>query len=322
MQFNHALTIIVASIYYFLLTVLSPSAVLTEAEIATDEYAYGLTQTKFNDLKRPVEIRLAQAKKAIKPNLIIIDGAKGSTKADGNTQPAPETVPQPPVQGTLSDAARTWKIISATRDISVIDRFIASYPGTIQASLAAQRRGELARAVPVEVLEPIEQLEQLEPVPPIVQPQKAPAEKAQPDTKVPPKAPIKKAKTCRRGERLSSKGVCYKVKTVKTCKAGQKLSSRGKCYTPKAKKIVKRCKLGQRLSSKGRCYTPRQKIVKTCRPGERLSRSGVCYLPKSRAAKISRPPPRKEARICRWCETVDGGSRYVCGRSSIARDCN
>lgn len=40
---------------------------------------------------------------------------------------------------------------------------------------------------------------------------------------------------------------------LKTCKAGQKLSSKGNCYTPKVT-----CKSGQKLSSKGNCYWPKK----------------------------------------------------------------
>ncbi|MEM8811013.1 MAG: caspase family protein [Pseudomonadota bacterium] len=73
------------------------------------------------------------------------------------------------------------------------------------------------------------------------------------------------AKTCPAGQKLSSKGVCYKERTKtarESCGAGQKRNSKGVCYTPRAA-TAKACPRGQRRNSKGVCYTPRTQAKST-----------------------------------------------------------
>ncbi len=302
-------------------------------------------------------ILIAQAKKPVRKKFQIIDGSSKSGAAESDVDSVPRSIPPLPETGGKSDAARTWDIVSSTTDIAVLDRFIARYPGTIQAALAAQKRGELARAMPTKLPDPVQQIETVAPSTRDLaldiqvellrlgcQPgglngkwRKSSIEAAErfnkfanteSDTDFPnldllENVRARQAKVCP-DRRDAGKEKPKQPKLGKICKAGQKLSSKGRCYTPKAKKSAKKCRLGQRLSSKGRCYTPRQKITKSCRPGERLSSKGRCYVPKQRSTNYSRKPepPAKQVRQCRWCETVYGGSEYICGRAKIARECN
>lgn len=101
--------------------------------------------------------------------------------------------------------------------------------------------------------------------------------------------------TCSARQELSG-GQCV----AKTCARGEKLSSKGQCYTPK-KTAARSCSQGQKKNSKGVCYTPRTS-VKACPSGQRKNSRGVCYTPKrevknTRPAKIqTRPQPAKTSK--------------------------
>ncbi len=314
-------------------------------------------------------VRLAQVKKPIKPQFKITGGDNSLEDQNDDSSGAPKLSPSMPdgkARGEKSDAAKTWEIISATKDPAVLDRFIAKYPGTIQAALAAQKKGELARAVPVIEAQPAKRSsvdkpkQEPEKKISVVEPDQEPAnlvleiqnelrrvgcDPGEPDGKWGGKStraaeqfgrhtgleadtsranlrllaniqtrrervcPVTcgagtfladgqcVAKTCPRGQRLSSNGECYRVKTAKTCKKGQKLSSKGRCYTPKARKTTTR---------------------QSCRRGERLSSRGVCYVPRRQAAKTSKRV-KTGKRQCSWCERRDGRTDYICGRKRIQR---
>lgn len=113
---------------------------------------------------------------------------------------------------------------------------------------------------------------------------------------VKPASKSRSVKTCPAGQKLSSKGTCYrpKTKTVKTCPAGQKPSSKGNCYTPK-KKVAKKCAAGQKLSRKGNCYTPKAKTAKACPSGQRRSSKGHCYTPVQKQAQCG-PGERRSSK--------------------------
>lgn len=284
-----------------------------------------------------------EVRKPVKPQLRIIDGSTN-------------TAPRKIERAGKSDAARTWEIISKTKDIVVLDRFISQYPDSFQASLAAQRRGELQRST-VEVK----------------------TDRGQPPQKI---APVLKNTNlvldiqrqlsrlgCRPGRadgkwgrksviaarlyskhskivvetehpnaallasvRASDAGVCPLVCgakfdaiggrcVAKTCLAGQRLSSIGRCYIPK---VTKTCGPGQKLSSKGRCYTP--KTAKSCKRGERLSSRGVCFVPKARKVSTPRKPSKPARNRCSWCESSRGVTVYACGakltRLRASGNCN
>ena len=274
----------------------------------------------------------AEVRKPVKPQLRIIQGS-------------PDAAPRKIERAGKSEAARTWEIISRTKDIVVLDRFISQYPGSFQASLAAQRRGELLRTA-VEVKTDKSQPPQK--IIPVLRNPNLVREIQEQLSRLgcqPGPADGKWGKKSVLAARLYSKHSNIVVETerpnaallasvqasnadicplicgakfdaiggqcvAKTCPAGQRLSSKGRCYKPKT---AKTCGRGQKLSSKGRCYTP--KTTKSCKRGERLSSRGICFVPKARTRKNS--TPRKTAKPtknrCSWCETNRGVQVYVCG---------
>ena len=301
------------------------------------------------------DLVIAQAAEPIKPQLQITEGEPGSdaSGSESPTQAKPATKP-----ANRSDAARAWDIVKDSTDTAVFDRFIEEFPGSLQAALAAQRRGELARAAPAgqtrtATPDPEPDLPKTPP-PPLLSAEELALEvqkelarlgcnPGQPDGRW-------GGRSQAAAERFSQHAgitvnaqepspdmllilqsrqgrvcplVCAATENqvdgrcvAKTCPAGQRLSSKGNCYKPAT---AKTCKPGQRLSSKGRCYTPRAKraTAKKCRPGERLSSRGTCFVPRKKTATVSKPKRAKGPR-CVWCERSNGQTSYVCGAKQIA----
>ena len=303
------------------------------------------------DIPGYAPVLIAQGKKPIKPQLQITDGDVETFPKDA---PRLAPVSRTPAPQEKSEAAKTWDIISGTQDPEVLNRFIAKFPGTIQAALAAQKNSNLARSIPAIEPEPAEPIGVSEPDPAPedlaldiqnelqrlgCSPGKADgkwgtrttrsakrftrqtgidAVTTIPNTDLLAKLRARSEPACRlqcgRGKSVVN-GQCV----ARSCPSGQRLSSKGNCYKPRT---AKTCTSGQKLSSKGRCYTPKvkkAKTVKTCRRGERLSSRGVCFVPKPRVVKTSKPIVKKK-QICTPCERSSGQIIRVCGREKINRD--
>ncbi len=263
----------------------------------------------------PAQAEVTTPLQPVKPTYRIIKGTSDEPTAKKPAKPG------------NSDAARTWAVISETKDISVLDRFIAQFPGSKQALLALNRRDGLVRGSvdtktnQTQRPEPAVQFEERPEFSRAIQSElfRMGCEPGRPDGQWGRKS-IDAANrfskyagvTVETGYpniallasvQAGADNVCplecgVKFDSIggqcvaKTCPSGQKLSSAGACYAPK---IVKTCKPGQRLSSKGRCYTPR--TVKTCKAGQKLSSKGRCYTPK--AAKVCRQGERLSSRgVC------------------------
>jgi len=301
----------------------------------------------------PAQAEVTTPLQPLKPTFRIIKGTSDETTVDEPTAKKPAK----PAKPGNSDAARTWAVISETKDITVLDRFIAQFPGSEQALLALNRRDELVRGSvdtktrQTQRPEPPVQFEERPEFSRAIQTElfRMGCEPGRPDGQWGRKS-IDAAKRFSKysgvavetgypniallaSVQAGADNVCplecgVKFDNIggqcvaKTCKPGQKLSSSGVCYTPKT---VKTCKAGQKLSSKGRCYTP--KAAKVCRQGERLSSRGVCFKPKPVKKQVATPrkvnKPNKNR--CTWCRTKTGTEVYVCGaritRLQASGDC-
>lgn len=258
----------------------------------------------------------AEVRKPIKPKFRIVQGA---------TDPVPRKINP----ARKSEASSTWKIISGTKDIGVLNRFISQYPESFQASLAAQRRRQLQRAaveVKADRSQPPQEVSRKLSSPNLVfdiqnQLSRVGCQPGRADGKWGRKSVL--------AAQLYSKHANIVVETgrpnvallasVKASKVGVcPLACGAKFSAVGGQCVVKTCGRGQKLSSKGQCYTP--KTTKSCKRGERLSSRGVCFVPKTRTRKVS--TPRKVAKPsrnrCSWCAGRTGGEQYVCGSARIA----